>query len=269
MICTIVSFLSQTHTHNILILSPSHSSPLPDGDGDGASDFLGSALAAVGVEPAGDPVSVLGLIRRIYKHAELFAPQCDRVLHHHTAAIVAIHLLESSKLLVAIDQKGCVCVWDPCAYRVSITVKHAWTGEIPGQPAFLGNHPYTIVQRIQLHDTTTGGTGGAAYSSHPHQTSKGKSHMCVTSMAHLGIPTILSTTFPCSRHDKSPTSPSSYAPLQYPSTASTPPSILTILSYPSILTNLPPSPSPHLLLSTKALSDPGLVSFKWVIRSFY
>ena len=196
-----------------------------DGDGDGASDFLGSALAAVGVEPAGDPVSVLGLIRRIYKHAELFAPQCDRVLHHHTAAIVAIQLLESSKLLVAIDQKGCVCVWDPCAYRVSITVKHAWTGEIPGQPAFLGNHPYTLVQRIQLHDNTTGGTGGAAHSTHPHQTSKGKSHMCVTSVAHLGIPTMLSTTFPCSRHEKTPTSLSPYAPSQYPTTASPPPSI--------------------------------------------
>ena len=69
---------------------------------------------------------------------------------------------------------------------------------------FPGDFPYTLVQRIQLYDTTTGGTGGgggASYGSHPHLTTKGKSSMSVTTVVPLSIPSTLSPTFPCSRED--------------------------------------------------------------------
>ena len=79
---------------------------------------------AVCVDRESEPISLLGLIRSIYKYPEKFASRCDRVLTGNTAPIVSISLMEASKLLVAIDLRGCVCVWDPCSHRGSLTVRY-------------------------------------------------------------------------------------------------------------------------------------------------
>jgi hypothetical protein len=139
---------------------------------------IGAVLDAVGLDKDSERISVLGLIRRVYKCSEKHASRCDRVLTGNTAPIVSVSLMQASKLVVAIDQRGCVCVWDPCAHRVSLTVS-----DTCGRPAFVGAYPYSLVQRCQVEV----GKG------------RGKGLLGVISAAQLQVPGVLSAAYPMTR----------------------------------------------------------------------
>ena len=155
------------------------------------------------------------MIRRIYKYPEKFASRCDRVLTGNTAPIVSITLMEASKLLVAIDLRGCVCVWDPCTHRVSLTVRYSplspvvYDFDLPyltellsfsdtsGRPAFVGSFPYALVQRCHVVDSVDGPsktTVSTGKKPNTHSTAT-----TVVSVARLRIPMQLPEAYPISR----------------------------------------------------------------------
>ena len=105
---------------------------------------LDGVLEGVGLERH-CVISIQTLLTRILKHSEKRHNKCDRLLCSNAAPIQSIILCSSSKLLVAIDEEGICCVWDPCMQRVSLSVCST-----ASSPSFTGAHPYTLVQRVGL-----------------------------------------------------------------------------------------------------------------------
>ena len=154
------------------------------------SGDLENTLVSMGLEEKSS-LSLLGLTKRIYKHSEKTASQCDRLLASNSAPIIAISLCSTSKLLVTIDVEGGCCVWDPCQQRVSLTVSSPF-----GRPAYIGQYPYALVHRSNLlQGMACSSEGGAVPSS-------GKSRAVrpfVAGMDVLSVPSSMTPPYPMDR----------------------------------------------------------------------
>ncbi len=89
------------------------------------------------------------IIKRIVSRQDKFSSKCDRVLCGNFASIVSIAYLETSKLLITMDIDGCVCVWDPCCFKVSLNVKG-----IIESPSFIGKDAFSMVARHSIGNKT-------------------------------------------------------------------------------------------------------------------
>lgn len=112
-------------------------------------DGLSAAEITLSLEVMGfvstDLISVQTLIRRLGKMQSKHISSCDRCLYGNVAAISAIQFCEASKLLVALDRSGRVCVWDPCATRTSLSLQsHSQV------PVSLGAFPYHLVASVNI-----------------------------------------------------------------------------------------------------------------------
>jgi serine/threonine protein kinase len=154
------------------------------------SGDLENTLVCMGLEERSS-LSLLGLTKRIYKHSEKTASQCDRLLVSNSAPITAITLCSTSKLLVTIDVDGGCCVWDPCQHRVSLTVSSPF-----GRPAFIGLYPYALVHRSNLLQ------GMACSSDSGSSNSNGKSRAVrpfVAGINMLSVPSSMAPPYPMDR----------------------------------------------------------------------
>ena len=154
------------------------------------SDETADVLEAVGLHK-NSSMSIFTLIRRVYKYPEKFSSRCDRLLANNTAPITSISFSSVSKLIVAIDVRGYCCVWDPCEYRVSLTVCPT-----SGRPAFIGSFPYSLVHKSNIMN----GLNKKFSTGKSSTTGKSKSMIAsVTSVSTLSVPSMMPTSFPVDR----------------------------------------------------------------------
>eukprot|EP01032_Pedospumella_encystans_P012538 gene12538-14500_t len=97
------------------------------------------AMEAVGYQST-DEVVLSTFVQRLYKQQEKHFAMSDRYLVGNAAPVLSVRLIESSKLLVAIDRSGCCCVWDPCSTRAFLAVS-----DPAHRIAQSGAYPYALV----------------------------------------------------------------------------------------------------------------------------
>ena len=105
---------------------------------------LRSSLQSLGLS-LDEGVSVKIVVKKLMAMQGREASQCDRVLAGNIAAITSVTFCKASKLVVSVDKKGCVCVWDPIGSHAMLAIRDPLS-----RPAAIGQHPYSLVMRCDL-----------------------------------------------------------------------------------------------------------------------
>jgi Ca2+-binding EF-hand superfamily protein len=140
------------------------------------------ALQAAGIE-INDKISLNSLLKRIFIYHDKYSSRCDRLLAGNIAPITGIQYEDVSKLLVTLDQRGCCCVWDPCSFRVSMTLQN----NSPAGLAFTGAFPYSLISKMNIFDSNYADNKSGSFSTN--------------SLTQLPIFNCKSTSFPIKNKD--------------------------------------------------------------------